>query len=429
MNDAVTYGLLDQVRAYLEQRGATIPGWRAAESEQGLLRAAIAEALAQARVPDGDIPALTVRVSEMLTGLGLLQATLKEPGLEEIIVRRGHLLVERGGQIEVRGHVASDPYFESLARRAADLGGRAMYGDRPFVLVDLPDQSRFTAMIPELSVEGTAINIRVQRRDTVRVGDLVRAGAFAPLLVAADDDLTLAAETEALADALRAEGVDAPLPPVVAFLAAVIRRNAASVLVGGEFSSGKTTLLGALLRLVPPETCLAVAETFKELHVAHPYPARVVVPEAMVKERGNLPSMREVVNVLYTRMRPDVIVFGEIVGDEAVPLLDAMNLGKRVLTTIHGDDCYGDLLRLELLALASGLPLAAVQERVARGIQVIVHLARQGRRRYVSEVALVTGYDRRAGKYLLRSLYHAGAGGCSRSTELEALWQLYQPHS
>ncbi len=425
MTTEVTYQLLDQVRAYLEQRGATIPGWRSDEAERGTFRAAVAEALAHVRVPDATIPELAGRVTEMLTGLGLLQALLKEPDLEEIIVRRGQLLVERQGQIEVRGHVATDGYFEALARRAADLGGRAMYGDRPFVLVDLPDQSRFTAMIPELSVEGTAINIRVHRRDTLRLGDLLQAGAFSPLIAETEAQ----ADAEALADALRAEGVDAPAPPVVAFLAQVVRQNAASVLVGGEFSSGKTTLLGALLRLVRPETCLAVAETFKELHVAHPYPARVVVPEAVLKERGNLPSMREVVNVLYTRMRPDLIVFGEIVGDEAVPLLDAMNLGKRVLTTIHGDDCYGDLLRLELLALASGLPLAAVQERVARGIQLVVHLARQGRRRYISEVALVSGYDRGEGKYRLQELYRAGERDHAPTRELETLWQHCQPRS
>jgi Flp pilus assembly CpaF family ATPase len=122
-------------------------------------------------------------------------------------------------------------------------------------------------------------------------------------------------------------------------------------------------------------------------------------------------------------MRPDVIVFGEVVGDEAVPLLDAMNLGKRVLTTIHGDSAYGALLRLEMLAMASGLPLAAIQERVARGIDLVVHMDRKGHHRYVAEVALVEGYDASANRYALRSLYRDGEGTARQVDHLRELWE------
>jgi Flp pilus assembly CpaF family ATPase len=147
-----------------------------------------------------------------------------------------------------------------------------------------------------------------------------------------------------------------------------------------------------------------------------------VVPDILEKN-GGLPPMREVVNVLYTRMRPDVIVFGEVVGDEAVPLLDAMNLGKRVLTTIHGDSAYGALLRLEMLALGSGLPLPAIQERVAAGIDLVIHMARRGNHRYVSEVVMVNGHDPVSKTYDLATLYSADDGLKDQVAHLRSLWR------
>lgn len=414
-------GIEAQARTQLRRRGVPIPGWRATPEEMERFRAAVARVLVDLGQPAAVVPQLAETIAGRLAGLGLLQSVMEEPGVEEVIVRNGHLLVEREGRIEVRGRPADDAYFLSLARRAADLGGRAMWGNRPFVLVDSPDGSRFTAMTPPLSVAGTAINVRVHRREPLTLGDLARMGAFEDGAVEAGEEDGEGGDV--IAEELRAEGVDAPTPPVLKFLAAAVRENRASIVISGPFSAGKTTLLSALIRLIPPERVLAVAETFLELKVAHPYPARVVVPEVL-EEQAGLPPMREVVNVLYTRMRPDVIVFGEVVGDEAVPLLDAMGLGVRVLTTVHGDDAYGALLRLEVLAMASGLPLPAVRERVARGVDLIVHLARNGRRRYVAEVALVEGYDHEAGRYRLSTLYRAGERRTAdRTARLRRIWE------
>jgi pilus assembly protein CpaF len=413
--------LLLAVREHLEQRGTPIPGWNAPEQEVSRFRAAIAEALVELEHPDYLVPETAEELTGMMAGLGVLQQVLEEPGVEEVMVRKGHLLVEKEGRIEARGRAADDEYFLSLARRAADMGGRAMWGDRPFVLVDLPGGHRFTAMIPPLSLSGTAINIRVHRRRAFTLGDLSGMGAFEGSNGARRDEED-ARGAEDMVEALRGEGVHPPAPSVVEFLARAVHEGLASIIVSGEFSSGKTTLLGALLRLVPREHVLAVVETFRELKIAHPFVARAVVPEILEKS-GGLPPMREVVNVLYTRMRPDVIVFGEVVGDEAVPLLDAMNLGKRVLTTIHGDSAYGALLRLEMLAMASGLPLAAIQERVARGIDLVVHMDRKGHHRYVAEVALVEGYDTSENRYALRSLYRDGEGTARQVDHLRELWE------
>jgi Flp pilus assembly CpaF family ATPase len=114
--------------------------------------------------------------------VGVLQEHLARPGVEEIIVRNGKVLIEERGQIEAYGTPATDAYFERVARKAADLGGRGMKADRPFVLVDLPGGARFTAMIPPLSIEGTAINVRVFRSEVMTLGSLAEAGTFDPPL-------------------------------------------------------------------------------------------------------------------------------------------------------------------------------------------------------------------------------------------------------
>jgi len=379
--------LLPQVETLIVERGISVPGWRAGEVDRKRFQDHLARALAEGGLVADD--ARIVEAADILarasTGLGLLEEIAGQPGVEEVIVRNGRVQVERRGVIDDLGALADDAYFERLARRVADLGGRAMKADRPFVLVDLPGGSRFTAMIPPLSVEGTAINVRVFRQEAMTLRALALGGTFDP--PALDGDASVEDE---IAD---------DLPALARFLAGVVRAGAATILISGEFSSGKTTLLNALTAYVPPTTQIAVVETFRELQVQHPFAARAVVPSPPGE---HFPSLDEVVNVLYTRMRPDLIVFGEVVGGEAVELLSAMNLGKKVITTVHANSAYDALLRLETLALVSGMPLDAIRERVGRGVDLVVHMRRQGPRRYVSEIVRVKGVS--SGRYELETV-------------------------
>ena len=381
--------LLPQVETTIVEQGIVVPGWRAGEGERRRFQDSLARLLAEARLVSDDT--LIVEAAGILarasTGLGVLQEITAQPGVEEVIVRKGKVQVERYGRIEELGALATDDYFERLARRVADLGGRAMKADRPFVLVDLPNGSRFTAMIPPLSVEGTAINVRVFRQEALSLHSLAQGGTFE------HPDVT--GEQGTIPGDLEPE-----LPEIARFLAWMMRDNAATVLISGEFSSGKTTLLNALTAYIAPTTQLAVVETFRELQIRHPFAARAVVP---TPPRESFPSLDEVVNVLYTRMRPDLILFGEVVGNEAVELLSAMNLGKKVMTTIHANSAYDALLRLETLALESGMPLEAIRERVGRGVDLVVHLRKRGARRYVAEVARMHGIV--DGSYRIEYLY------------------------
>ncbi|MGC8946373.1 MAG: ATPase, T2SS/T4P/T4SS family [Anaerolineae bacterium] len=280
-------------------------------------------------------------------------------------------------------------HFEHVARRVADLGRRTLKGNKPYVLVDLPDGSRFTAIVPPLSVRGTAINIRAFNRSTFSLQDLAERGTF-----------SLPDEEEER----KTSGVDIEtLPPVAQLLRRVAERNAATVIVSGEFGSGKTTLLNAMSQHIPDRVQVAVVETFEELRIQHPAALRVVVPEG----RENFPSMDEVLNVVVTRMRPDLLVVGEVVREEAARYLDAINLGKKAWTTIHGNSALGALYRLETKALLSGLPHNAVREQIAFGVDMVVHMRKsRGGKRFIGEIALLDGLEE--GRYRLRYLLSDG---------------------
>lgn len=363
--------LTKQVQDALLERGVAVPPWRASALEREQFAFAVLRTIVEAQIPTPPgvaLPELAADIAGRLAGLGVLDPFLRRDGIEEIIVRRGLTQIERGGVVETVGTLASDDYFLDLAQRVAEMAGKPLRAANPFVLVDLPGGSRFTAMIPPLSHNGTAINIRVFSREVFALDALVAKNALAPWM----------------ADALRH----------------AFHTERATLLISGRPGSGKTTLANALLAEVSSTLQLCIAETFEEIRVAHPATARAVVREEV--EAGRV-TMADVVNVLYTRMRPDLLVVGEVVSVEARQFLQAINLGVQALTTIHGASARDALTRLETLAQEEGVPLSATRERIARGIRYVIHMDKDanGARRIV-EIARVLGL--RDGAYALQML-------------------------
>jgi pilus assembly protein CpaF len=400
--------LVERVRAHLLEQGVAFPDWGA---DVSAFRASIVRALVNLGYDkqgsgQSSIHEIAAELAQRLTGVGVLQPFLDDPDdtIQEIIVRRGYVQLERSGCIEDVGALALDAEFHAIVNRTADRARRQITGSRPYVLADLPDGSRFTAILEPLSVEGTAINIRRFPRKRLTLWDLEVKGTFAPRT----DD------TESLSVVRRNGNLLAD------YLAHLARNVLGSILISGEFSAGKSTLLGALASQVPTITQVAVVETFKEVQLAHPHPLRVVVPG----DRADFPAMDEVLNVVITRMRPDLLIVGEIVREEAPRFLDAVNLGKRAWSTIHAGSALGALHRLETKALASGLPHQAIREQIALSVDVVVHMARSGAERHVAEVALVQGLSP-AGEYDLQYLPIGRV--VPRAKTLEAIWAALKP--
>jgi len=408
--NALNPDLISAVREQLLAQGTPFPQWGETEGSfrafQGAITAALVSLNLTGQLPD--VPAASRELARRLTGLGVLQPLLDDPAdlVQELIVRQGCVQVERAGAIQDAGNLAPDAEFGHIVSRTADRAGHQTSGSRPYVLADLPDGSRFTAIVPPLSVAGVAINVRRFPRRRLTLADLEHKGMFTARAQSPDAVANVYPDFRG---------------PVTRYLAHVASHVSASLLISGEFSSGKSTLLGALASLVPETTQVAVVETFKEVQLSHPHPLRVVVPT----DRGaDFPSMDEVLNVVLTRMRPDLLILGEIVRDEAPRFLDAANLGKRAWSTIHAGSALGALERLETKALASGLPHQAVREQIAHSVNLVIHLARNGAERQLGEIALVHGLDAR-GAYNLE--YLPVGRVADRAQLLRETWRFVSP--
>ena len=298
-------------------------------------------------------------------GLGPLEELLADPRVEEVMVNGpGDVYVERGGRIE-RTEVSFESeraLRDAIERILAPLG-RRVDELSPMADARLADGSRVNVIIPPLSVDGPALSIRRFTAARPDPDDLVESG-------------TLTAELrELLARAVAA------------------RR---SILISGGTGSGKTTLLNALSSYVDPMERVVTIEDAAELRLRQPHVVRLESRPASVEGRGEVTIRDLLRNAL--RMRPDRIVIGEVRGSEALDLLTALNTGHDgALSTVHANSPEDALRRIETLALMAGigLPHEAIREQVRRGIQLVVHLTREGdgARRVVAvgEVTAVAG--------------------------------------
>lgn len=293
-------------------------------------------------------------------GLGPLEELLADDEVEEVMVN-GHeaVFVERRGRIE-RSEIRfdSEQALRDAIERILAPVGRRVDELNPMADARLADGSRVNVVIPPLAVDGPALSVR--RFTAVRPDpdELVANGTLTPELC------------ELLASAVRG------------------RR---SLLVCGGTGSGKTTLLNALSAWIGADERVVTIEDAAELRLRQPHVVRLESRPASVEGRGAVTIRDLLRNAL--RMRPDRIVIGEVRGTEALDLLTALNTGHDgALCTVHANSPEDALRRIETLALMAGvgLPHDAIREQLARGVDLVVHMARgrDGSRR-VTEVAEV----------------------------------------
>ena len=398
--------LIERVREELVKRGINPPSWRESDPDK---RRRFFDEVRSILIDQGENRTAVNRnaqiITDALSGVGLLDQLLRDPYVEEIFVRNGHVAVEYDGTFHHLGKLADDSYFENLAVHVADQGGATLRGDRPAVLIDLPGGERFTAIVPRLSTEGTAINIRTFGRRVRTLEEMEKTGTFARR------NLSLSGSLDDIADPEQQRRIQGLQNTPDRFLAWLVATLSGSLMIAGEMGSGKTTLLNALSGFLPTTAPLAALETFRELEIQHPFLLRAVAPAELPPGTPGV-SLDWVLNVIYTRMNPAAILVGEVVGPEALQFLKATCLGRKALTTIHGGTVEEALMRLEQLALASApeLGLDAVRSMVAMGLDVVALMGRvnqSGRvQRALQAIAVIQGLDER-GNYRLNYLYRA----------------------
>lgn len=335
---------------------------RAAEGDGGTGRDAVAAVLRDRRAVMGreDLATLARAVRAEVEGAGPLQALLELPGVTDVLVNgprdvwldRGRGLeradVDLGGATDVR----------ALAVRLAAVGGQRLDDAAPVADARLPDGTRLHAVLPPVAPDGALMSLRVLRRGAFPLAALVAAGSVAPAL-----------------------------EPVLRALVA----GRANVLVSGATGTGKTTLLGSLLSLVPADERVVVIEEVGELVPEHPHVVRLAARRPNVEGAGEVDLAALVRHAL--RMRPDRLVLGEARGAEVREVLTALNTGHEGgWATLHANAARDVPARLEALGALAGMSAAAVAAQVASAVHAVVHLRRDGRRR-VAEVGVVVRED------------------------------------
>lgn len=297
-------------------------------------------------------------------GLGPLEPLLDDDGITEIMVNRfDEIYVERAGRLH--RHPAS---FTSQASVLAVIDrivapiGRRIDESSPMVDARLSDGSRVNAVVAPVALKGATLTIRKFGRRRLRLDELVGSGALSEHMAA--------------------------------FLSLCVTHKK-NIVVSGGTGSGKTTLLNVLSGLIGAHERVITIEDAAELQLPHEHVVSLEARPANMEGRGRIDIRDLVRNAL--RMRPDRIVVGECRGAEAFDMLAAMNTGHEgSLTTLHANTPRDALARLETMILMAGmdLPLAAVREHIASGIDLIVQQARLGDgRRVVTDIAEVCGID------------------------------------
>ena len=296
-----------------------------------------------------------------LIGYGPLELLLSDPDINEIMVNGiKQVFVERDGELlETDVKFDNEDHLLRIIDRIVSPLGRRVDADNPTADARLPDGSRVNVIIPPVAVDGPHITIRKFLQTKITMNDLVSMGAL----------------TANMAKFLEA--------------CVVARLN---ILVTGNTSSGKTTVLNALSGFIPDKERIVTIEDAVELKLKQRHVVRLETKIPNVDGVGAV-NVRDLVrNAL--RMRPDRIVVGEVRGGEAMDMLQAMNTGHTgSLTTLHANIPRDAISRLETMAMMAGLdmPLLAIRKQIVAAVNLIVHLARlsDGSRKmtYITELS------------------------------------------
>ncbi len=353
--NAVTATVLDAVREQLARQGAPLDA------------AHVAQALRRDGRVVGDAMVLAVHeaLSRDAVGAGPLEPLLRMRGVTDVLVNGpDQIYLDRGDGLELTSvRLSDDEAVRRLAQRLAASGGRRLDDASPYVDLRLADGTRFHAVLAPLSRPGTVLSLRVPRRRAFTLDELVKSGM------------------------VPAEGAS--------LLSKVISHRLAFLISGGT-GSGKTTLLNAMLSLVSDRERIVIVEDASELRPDHPHVVGLEARPANVEGAGAVPVRVLVKQAL--RMRPDRLVVGEVRGEEVADLLAAMNTGHEGgCGTVHANSAADVPSRIEALALAAGLPLAAIHSQLVSAVDVVIHLGRDrsGARR-VDEVGCLRRTSRGA---------------------------------
>ncbi len=303
---------------------------------------------------------LSLEVLDEVFGLGPLEPLLQDPTVNDILVNGPkQVYVERAGMLEESNVMFKDnAHLMNIIDKIVSAIGRRVDESSPMVDARLADGSRVNVIIPPLAIDGPHISIR----------------RFGHIPITEDDLLRNQTITQPMLELLRG--------------AVKARLN---IIISGGTGAGKTTLLNVLSGYISDKERIVTIEDSAELQMKQRHCVRLETRPSNIEGRGQVMQRQLVINSL--RMRPDRIVVGEVRGEEALDMLQAMNTGHDgSLTTVHANSPRDALARVETMAMMANLnlPEKAVRRQLASAVQLVVQISRfnDGTRRvtYLSEI-------------------------------------------
>lgn len=291
-----------------------------------------------------------------VTGYGPINPLLLDPEITEVMVNGPHMVyVEKHGRLELTDVKFRDnDQVMNVIDKIVSPVGRRIDESSPMVDARLPDGSRVNAIIPPLAIHGPSITIRKFSKDPYTINDLINFGTI----------------TKEMAQ----------------FLDACVKAKL-NIFISGGTGSGKTTTLNVLSGFIPNDERIVTIEDSAELQLSQEHVVSLEARPANVEGKGAITIRNLVKNSL--RMRPDRIVIGEVRGEEALDMLQAMNTGHDgSLATGHANSPRDMIARLETMVMMAGLelPIKAIRQQIAGGIDLIIQCSRlkDGARKVVS---------------------------------------------
>jgi pilus assembly protein CpaF len=307
---------------------------------------------------------LTQELLDEVFGLGPLEPLLKDSSISDILVNSYRdVFVERHGKLErTNAQFRDEAHLRLIIDRIVSAVGRRVDDSSPMVDARLADGSRVNAIVSPLTLDGSCLSIRRFGRDRLTAENLIT-------------NKSLTAN-------------------MLQFLEGCVRARL-NILISGGTGSGKTTMLNVLSSYISNRERIITIEDAAELQLRQEHVVRLETRPPNIEGHGAVRQRQLVINSL--RMRPDRIVLGEVRGEEAIDMLQAMNTGHDgSLTTIHANTARDALSRLETMAAMSGLnlPEKAIRQQSASAINIIVQISRlsDGTRKVMS-ISEITGME------------------------------------
>jgi len=307
---------------------------------------------------------LSREILDEIFGLGPLEPLLKDHTISDILVNRfDKVYIERAGKLELTGLSFKDnQHLMQIIERIVSRVGRRVDESSPMVDARLADGSRINVIIPPLAIDGPHLSVR-------RFGNT-------PIT----EDNLLANQTLAA--------------PMLELLKAAVAARLNIVISGGT-GAGKTTLLNVLSGYISAKERIVTIEDSAELQLKQRHVVRLECRPPNAEGKGGVQARQLVINSL--RMRPNRIVVGEVRGEEALDMLQAMNTGHDgSMTTVHANTPRDALARMETMAMMANLnlPEKAIRKQIVSAVSLVLQIARlsDGTRR-LTHITEITGME------------------------------------